>query len=180
MSWVFRESRGFWKMLLIIVCIVFMPAILALDKFEPRFLVNQQMIEMWEAKRYETGLQGLPTNVTLSLADQREITAYFPRNIKDNDRIYYLGWFLVAELPPLVDKVFYTLDRYLSLEGRNPDGGLSYLILGPYQKGRLSLVSQNYHQKKISALCEVVIFNNPSYTLCKLRENILYINTAYE
>lgn len=130
--------------------------------------------------RNERGIQGLPSNPFLSLEDQKDLREYFFNNVNENDKMYYLGWFLVAEASPLVDKVFYSLDRYLEIGQINPEGGNSYLIVGPYQKGKLSIVGSTYHDRKVDELCDVISYENPSYTLCRLRENLVYENKAYE
>ena len=151
-----------------------------LSMAHPKFSIDESVINKWELQRYEGGLQGLPTNTIASLSDQKELKSFFEKNVKNKDRVYYLGWFLVAEASPIVDKVFYTYDRYEYLQRKNPQNGVSYLILGPYQKGRLSLVGQSYVPKKIDSLCNKVVFNNPSYTLCTLRNDVNYTNRAYE
>ena len=151
------------------------------DKFEPRFILNQAVIDKWDSNRYARGLQGLPANPIISLIDQKELMYFFNQNVKSEDRIYYLGWFLVAEASPLVDKVFYSLDRYLEIgQAEGSDGGKSYLIIGPYQKGKYSLVAKDYYPKKVLQLCEDVVFENSSYTLCTLKNNLVYENRAYD
>lgn len=146
----------------------------------PNFLFTGEVVDKWERQRYEGGLQGLPTNTIASLSDQKELKIFFDKNIQNQDRIYYLGWFLVAEASPIVDKVFYSYDRYEYLNRKNPEGGKSYLILGPYQQGRLSLVGPLYSSLKVNSLCSDVVFTNDSYTLCSLRNDIDYVNRAYD
>ena len=81
----------------------------------------------------------------------------------------------------MVDKVFYSLDRYLEIgQADMSDDGKSYLIIGPYQKGKYSLVPKTYYPSKVSELCEVVVFENSSYTLCSLKNNLVYENRAYD
>ena len=151
------------------------------DKFEPRLNLNQEIIDKWDSNRYTRGLQGLPANPIISLDDQKELMYFFNQNVKSEDGIYYLGWFLVAEASPLVDKVFYSLDRYLEIgQAEGSDGGKSYLIIGPYQKGKYSLVAKDYYPKKVLQLCEDVVFENSSYTLCTLKNNLVYENRAYD
>jgi len=150
------------------------------SKFEGALFLNQGNIDEWQARKYENGRQGLPSNPIVSLKDQIGLRDYFVKNVKGGDRVYYLGWLLVSEASPIVDKVFYSLDRYLEVGQINPVGGESYLIIGPYQKGKLSIVSPNYHDLKVRQLCEVVVYENPSYTLCILRNNLRHENKAYE
>jgi len=147
----------------------------------PKFLLDREDIESWRIVRYQGGIQGLPHTDTFSLADQKDLIYFFSQNIKGEDRVYYLGWFLVAEASPLVDKVFYSLDRYLEIrQAESPEGGKSYLIIGPYQKGKYSLVPKSYYPLKLSQLCEAVVFENSSYTLCSLKNNLMYENRAYD
>lgn len=148
--------------------------------FYPKFFLGKDEIADWRVKRYEGGIQGLPHTDIFSLSDQKELINYFRQNVKSQDRVYYLGWFLVAEASPLTDKVFYSLDRYLSVGQTNPDGGKSYLIIGPYQKGKYSIVPSTYYPDKVLQLCKRVVFENPSYTLCILKNNLVYENRAYD
>ena len=150
------------------------------DNFEFGFLLNQDTIDSWHAKRNEKGIQGLPSNPILSLKDQIGLKTFFSNNINDNDKVYYLGWLLVSEASPIVDKMFFSIDRYFKIGQINPNGGQSYLIFGPYQKGKLSIVGLNYHDKKVAWLCQEIVYENPSYTLCKLKSNLKYENKAYE
>ena len=176
--WNHKRLRLF---LFILILMVFVNASLLFKKeeLEPRLIFDQRVVDTWYAGRNERGLQGLPANPIMSLRDQKELQEFFDNQIEGKDKIYYLGWFLVAEASPLVDKVFYTIDRYLNLGQQNPDGGESYLVLGPYQKGKLSIIGNTYHDKKISQLCRAVVFSNPSYTLCTLRTGLVYENSAY-
>lgn len=150
------------------------------EELEPRLILDQRVVDTWYASRNERGLQGLPANPIMSLRDQKELQEFFDNQVDGKDKVYYLGWFLVAEASPLVDKVFYTIDRYLNIGQQNPAGGESYLILGPYQKGKLSIIGTSYHDKKVSQLCKFVVFSNPSYTLCTLRTGLVYENSAYD
>jgi len=149
--------------------------------FYPNLFLDRSDIESWRVKRYEGGIQGLPHTDTFSLSDQTQLINFFEENIKDSDRVYYLGWFLLAEASPLVDRVFYSLDRYLEIgQAKGPEGGQSFLIIGPYQKGKFSLMPRDYHDKKIKELCREVVFINSSYTLCTLKTSLVYENKAYD
>ena len=148
--------------------------------FYPNLFLDRSDIESWRVKRYEGGIQGLPHTDTFSLYDQKQLINFFEENINDSDRVYYLGWFLVSEVSPLVDKVFYSLDRYLEIGQANFQGGRPFLIIGPYQKGKFSLMPKDYHDKKVKELCNEVVFINSSYTLCTLKTSLVYENTAYD
>ncbi len=176
----FKVKKRLKGLVLVVVIIFFGWIVIKGGDFEPRFFINQSSIDRWRMNRYEGGLQGMPHADTFSLVDQKRLVEYFQDNINKNDRIYYVGWFLVAEASPLVDKVFYTLDRYLDLGQINPEGGFSYLILGPYQKGKLSIIGNTYHDIKVAQLCQDVVFGNPSYTMCTLKTGLIYENRAYD
>jgi hypothetical protein len=173
-------KKGLRKVLLIILIIFLGSTIIQSEGYETKFFLDQATIDSWRARRYEGGIQGLPHVDTFSLSDQKKLINYFEENISKEDKVYYLGWFLVAEASPLVDKVFYTVDRYLTLGQINPEGGGSYLILGPYQKGKLSIIGDTYHDRKVAQLCESVAFENPSYTLCTLKTGLIYENRTYD
>lgn len=142
-------------------------------------VLGSATIEKWIINRNIRGLQGFPSNPILSLSDQKELVKYFEKDIKKEDRIYYLGWFIMAEASSLVDKVFYSLNRYFYLSQKNPDGGESYVIIGPYQQGPWSFESSDYVQNKVSELCKNIVFQNSSYLICNLKTGLSYNNPAY-
>lgn len=142
-------------------------------------IINQSTLIKWRDNRYVRGLEGFPSPFILPLNDQKTLIDFFVKNINDKDRIYYIGWFLNAEISPLVDKIFFPLDRYLNYDQYKLSGGKSIAIFGPYQQGAASLVSITYVPEKIALLCETVIFSNDSYLLCDLKTNLIYQNNAY-
>ncbi len=145
----------------------------------PSFLLSEKHIDKWMSTNHIRGIQGFPGNPILSLADQKELVVYSNDNISENDKVYYAGWFLNAEASALTGKVFFTLDRYFVFNQRNPAGGKSYIIFGPYQKGPQSFMPQDYILQKEKELCAKKVFENPSYTLCTLNTDIIYNNPAY-
>ena len=134
-----------------------------------QFTINEVTVHKWETQRYIGSLQGLPTNSIFSFEDQKEVKIFFKKNISYNDRIYFLDGFLNSEISVITDKVFFPFLRYKNLREKNSQGGASYLIIGPYQKGRLALVGDKYIQEKVNLMCADVVYENPSYTLCTLR-----------
>jgi len=135
-----------------------------------KFQLDQSKIIVWEKMRYANGIQGLPTNSIFSIKEQKQLSAYFKENITKEDRIYYLDGFLYSEVSAINDKVFYPYKRYINIKGLNPAGGRSYLLLGPYQKGRLSLVNETYIKDKVEPVCFITVYEEPSYTLCELKK----------
>jgi hypothetical protein len=147
------------------------------------FLVNFQVVNAalvfdksiitdWATVRKSRGLDGFPTNPILSLQDQKELVNFFSRNIKSDDRVYYLLGFLNAEISPLVDKVFYSIERYVSDGQKNPDGGKAILIIGPYQQGIWSDRPENYVSEVKANICNQILFQNPSYLLCTIKSDL--------
>lgn len=167
------------KMLFVFaVIVVFLPSIEPANiTLSP--MLNGETITRWKSASMVRGLNGFPSNDILSLDDQKGIVQFFDSSVHKQDRVYYVGWFLVAEVSPLVDKVFYTLDRYESLNGENPDGGKSYAIFGPYQQGTWSMESPDYIVAKTNQICDEIVYQNPSYLVCTLQKNLHYINSAY-
>lgn len=160
------------KILATAIILIFIFPIFSLKKAETKFLLNDETIQKWDRYRYEGGLQGFPFLPAFPLNDQQNVINFFSKNIGKSDRIYYEGWLLVAELSPLVDKTFYPLNRYTNDGYQNPDGGRSYLIFGPYQKGRYKIVSDDYIDKMTEKYCQEVIFSNPTHQLCLLKSSI--------
>lgn len=162
-----------------LVFIFIVLSIIRYDSIEINPFLDEKTLIHWRMNRHIRGLEGLPSHPNLSLVDQKDLVNFFTNHISPQDRIYYAGWFLNAEVSPLVDKVFYSLDRYFTLGQKNPEGGMSYLILGPYQQGPWSFEPPEYVPGKVSQLCFNIIYKNPSYLLCNLRQNLIPSNPAY-
>ena len=146
------------------------------DWLEIKPALDDKTIDKWHHTRSyrKRGilLLGLPHAAIFSFDDQVEVVDFFEKNIRLEDRMYYSELFFVSEIATLVDKVFYPLGRYFTNNCQNPDGGQSYLIVGPYQQGRWAFTEEGYTREKIARYCEHVIFSNPSYVLCRLRKSI--------
>ena len=153
-------------------------SVVRFDRVDVKPFLNEDTIHNWQQTRYDSqrGILGLPPAPVFSLSDQQKAIDFFSENISQKDRIYYHSRFLVAEMSPLIDKVFYPLVRYFNNGFQNPEGGSSYLIFGPYQQGMWSMVSDHYLEVNISNYCENVVFDNPSYVVCKLKSNFSQIN----
>ncbi len=145
------------------------------ESLDFNYFLTETDIYQWRTNRFIRNLEGFPSTPILSLRDQEELLNYFNKNIKKNDSVYYLGWFLNSEASAITGKVFFPLDRYLSSQKDN-----SYLILGPYQKGIWSLMPPDYVPLKKTLLCQDVVFENNSYTLCKLKKGLVYSNLPYQ
>ena len=166
-----RTSRlGKESYILLLLVFLIIGLSLQRDKIEINPFLDQETINKWKLTR--RGNRGLPHAPVFSLADQQDTMAFFLENIRQEDRVYYEGWFLVAEMSPLVDRVFYPLARYYNNGFHNPEGGSSFLIFGPYQKGSSRMVPDWYLGAAISQLCSNVVFTNPSYTICRLEQTL--------
>lgn len=161
------------KVILDTFILLFILTIVRFDKIEISPFLNKQNIDHWRITRYKEGLQGLPSSPIFSLTDQKETIEFFKNFIKEKDRIYYLYGYLVSEMSPLVDKVFYPFDRYKNLNFQNPDGGGSFLIFGPYQEGPETLVPLNHISIHSMQYCEKTVLSNPSYVICRLKPRII-------
>jgi len=168
------QGRGNRAFLSILVFVVGVGLVVRLDRVEIKPLLNKDTIADWQKERYDLqrGILGLPPAPVFSIVDQQNAIDFFRENIIQEDRVYYHGRFLVAEMSPLVDRVFYPLVRYFNNGSQNPERGSSYLIFGPYQQGMWSMVSDDYLKANMSKYCETVVFANPSYVLCKLKQNL--------
>ncbi|MDE2590851.1 MAG: hypothetical protein KGL95_14445, partial [Patescibacteria group bacterium] len=103
------------KLIFLAVGVFGLALILKPHMFNGNLFFSQQTIEDWRSIREVTGLNGFPSNDTFSLSDEKGLVTFFSSHITAKDRVYYVGWFLNAEVSPLVDKVFYPLERFVNL-----------------------------------------------------------------
>lgn len=105
-------------------------------------------------------LGGPVSHAIFSKKDQDEVVSAIKSHINNRKRFCFEQPLFVAELPPLVDVVFFPIQRC-------KDGDI--LVVGPYQKGIYSLKNTNlpYIEKNI---CKKTIFSNNSYTLCLIKK----------
>jgi hypothetical protein len=178
-----RFGRYWWDKILYALCIVIVASMMMRQEtLQGAYILTSAHINQFQDNRFIRGLEGFPSTPLLSLRDQKELVSYFQTHIKPEDQIYYLGWFIQAEAAPLVDKVMYPITRYLNSGQVHPDGGNAYVLMGPYQKGKWSFMPSEYVPRKIRTLCnsETVLFENTSYTFCQLKDNLEYVDQAYE
>lgn len=167
----FIEKKKYFYILLLIILTLFS---LRTSSIDYSLLLAENDISHWSNVRFIRGLEGFPSTPILSLEDQQELVTFFEKNIKTQDGIYYLGWFLNAEASAITNKIFFPIDRYLANQKDN-----SFLIIGPYQKGTWSFMPPSYAPAKIAKLCRKVVFENDSYTVCELKKDLDYINLPY-
>ena len=161
------SKEGFIIVLLFLIVI---GVSLQTEKTEFKPFLDQETVKKWKVTR--RGNRGLPHAPVFSLRDQQDTISFFRAHIRQEDRVYYDGKFLVAEMSTLVDKVFYPLGRFVNNGPQTRAAGSSYLILGPYQKGQWRTVPEGYHQAVIRVFCDSVGFSNQSYTVCKIDEDL--------
>jgi hypothetical protein len=169
-DWNKRSVISFLIILLAVTVVV------RFDRVELKFLLDDKTIDKWhETRSYRKRgilLLGLPHAALFSFDDQRETAGFFKEKIHEVDRIYYSELFLVSEMATLVDKVFYPLGRFFNNDYKNPEGGESYLIIGPYQQGRWAFTEDKYAGETTGKYCDGVVFSNPSYVICKLKKSV--------
>jgi hypothetical protein len=170
------QGRGNRAFLSILVFVVVVGLVVRLDRVEMKPLLDRGTIDKWHATRSyrKEGilLLGLPHAAIFSFGEQQETVKFLQANISEADRVYHVDRFFVGEMATLVDKVFYPVGRYFNNSGQNPDGGESYLIIGPYQQGRWAFTSDGYSEDRKRKYCDSVIFSNQSYTVCRLKKNV--------
>ncbi|MFZ2025913.1 MAG: hypothetical protein WAV30_01350 [Microgenomates group bacterium] len=106
-------------------------------------------------------LQGPLFVPVFSRADQDSISTFISRSVPKEKRLCYEGWFLVAELPVIMNRIIFPLPRCTS-------GDL--LVIGPYQRGIYSLVGESaYSVSMVKSKCNKTVYKNDSYLLCKIK-----------
>lgn len=119
--------------------------------------------ELFYSDRYipVNSLQGPLFVPVFSRADQDSVSKFISHSISKETRICYEGWFLVAELPVIMNRVIFPLPRCQK-------GDL--LVIGPYQRGKYSLVGESaYSASMVENTCSNTIYKNGSYLLCEIK-----------
>lgn len=163
-------KKGVLGWLGVSLIVILMVASLRVDKLDPRLVFNEGDLYSWSSKREEKDIQGLPFVPLFSLKDQKEVVKFMDENVGEKDRVFYHFGFLVADLPALTDRVFWPLQRYAGWGYKNPEGGKSYLVFGPYQitEWKVKQLEKGYLERMTGRFCEKVVFDNPSYRVCEL------------
>ncbi|MBF0364830.1 MAG: hypothetical protein HQK50_04625 [Oligoflexia bacterium] len=141
------------------------------QKFYLKFLFSKADVQYWNSHsfRFSRSLMGLPSHPFINLQEQMEVVSFIQKNLGDKDRIFYLNQYLSAELSPLVDKVFFSLQTYPQF--RPSLGGRAVLVLNSYVHGMNSwrFTPSNFTEMVQNQLCQELLFNNNSYFLCSLK-----------
>ncbi|MCX6731330.1 MAG: hypothetical protein NTZ55_05790 [Candidatus Roizmanbacteria bacterium] len=126
----------------------------------PQFNLDRKELNELYKRQSPNTLQGPQFSPIFSRSDQTQIMKYVEKTIDQKRRICFYEWALVAELPPLVDRVFFPFQKCKKND---------LLIIGPYQKGVYSFNKSNI-QNLIGALCNDVVFTNTMYTACHIKK----------
>lgn len=146
--------------ILLFLVIIFQPASLGLI-FKAGLPEN--LTAFWRDKYFEQMPQGLPLPI-FSLVKQKEAVDFIKKEIPPKGKIYYLGNLLVAEIPPLVDRVFYEVTR-----AHQANSELNYVIFGPYQVSLdWRIISQQSYLDQVKKFCQKELFDNDYYKVCLL------------
>ena len=138
--------------------------------FDFSAFLDEGTVAKWRELRIDGELQGLPSNPIVTLWHQQEVVEFFKRVIRSEDQIYYWDQFLVAEISPLVDRVFYPLGRYVSRQkSANRGDGKNYVIFGPYQIGPNAMISSETVVNAMNHMCAKMRLSNPEYVVCELK-----------
>jgi hypothetical protein len=106
-------------------------------------------------------IQGPQFAPVFSKSNQDQIVNFLSTSTNKRLRICFYEWALIAELPPLVDRVFFPYPRCKEND---------LLIIGPYQKGSFAINNVDV-QGLIQTVCKNTTFTNPMYTVCVIKKN---------
>lgn len=122
----------------------------------PQFAITKKQEEAVYKALSPNTLQGPQFAPVFSQKDEAQIASFIDTSIPKTTRICYYEWALVAELPPLVNRVFFPYPRCKTND---------ILIIGPYQKG-IYTINHTDFRLLVKKLCDKTIFNNTMYTAC--------------
>jgi len=124
----------------------------------PQFIISKNRVIQLSKTPYPNKMQGPLSHPLFSKKSQDEVASFIVKEVGIKKRICFYEWALVAELPVLVDRVFFPFPRCKSGD---------VLVVGPYQKGIYALKHTNYPYIKEN-ICTKTLFVNDMYTLCTI------------
>lgn len=128
---------------------------LSIPSFVPTIKELNQMTHL-----FVNGLQSPYSAPIFSYRDQESVRRA-TSSISKNTRLCYDGWLLVAELPPIVNRVIYPKARCSKND---------ILVIGPYQRGPLSTENGRAGvDLLIQLVCDKTIYSGATYLLCSIR-----------
>jgi hypothetical protein len=164
----FKKAVDTKKLSSIFIYILFLGSIISTFVTSPlalhQFTITKKQATYLYMAKSPNKMQGPLFAPPFSKKDQEEVMTYINKDVSSTTRICFYEWALIAELPPLVDRVFYPYPRCKQED---------ILIIGPYQKGIYAINNVNV-PFLIQTLCNGVVLNNTTYTVCKIKK----INTS--
>ncbi|MCX6730635.1 MAG: hypothetical protein NTZ55_02200 [Candidatus Roizmanbacteria bacterium] len=146
-------------MIIVFLTSIYFPLISSHFSF-PQFILEKKLFNLLYKSPAPDKMQNPQFAPIFSKNNQKGMASFINSSINKNARICFYEWALVAELPPLVDRVFYPYPRC-----RENDT----LIVGPYQKGDYAINNVNY-PKLIEKLCKRILYANTMYTACLIKQ----------
>jgi hypothetical protein len=130
----------------------------------PQFTITKKQATYLYMAPSPNKMQGPLFAPPFSKKNQDEVVTYINKYVAPTTRVCFYEWALIAELPPLVDRVFYPYPRCKQGD---------VLIIGPYQKGIYAINNVNV-PFLIQTLCDKTVLNNTMYSVCEIKK----INTS--
>ncbi len=134
------------------------------------FVSNQLAIPFYSLKKDDfdskkpfvvNNLQGPFFAPIFSKSDEVGVGRFITSSVHPKNKLCYEGWFLIAELPVIMDRVIFPLRRCSTND---------ILVIGPYQRGRYNVLGTNEGiNSLVKERCGRTVFENPSYLLCVLK-----------
>ncbi|MCX6796469.1 MAG: hypothetical protein NTW06_03135, partial [Candidatus Falkowbacteria bacterium] len=127
---------------------------------------NQTLIS-WQKKFMEKKPFGaaLPLPI-FPLWEQKTAVDFIKGNILPEEIIFYVGSLMVSEIPPLVNRVFYSTELILKTKIAPQK---TYVIFGPYQVNPdWRQISFEEYKNQLEKYCSQEVFGNGFYKICLL------------
>lgn len=125
----------------------------------PEFIPTTKKLYLM-TQRFVNGLQSPFSAPIFSYNDQEDVKKAI-KLLSNKSRLCYDGWLLVAEIPPIVNRVIYPKTRCSKND---------VLVIGPYQRGPLSTENGRAGvDLLIESICNKTIYSGGSYFLCTIK-----------
>ncbi|MFO0703820.1 MAG: hypothetical protein U0525_03800 [Patescibacteria group bacterium] len=166
-SHVLMESiqRSMWSIYMTIIGIIIL-SIIFNESANISPVINKSYVNYLWSKNIigltPNTLQGFVFSPIFSWKDLQEVVKILNGNKVGSKRLYYAGTFLVTEVATETMRPIFPIARILDFK----EDGL--LIIGPYQKGDLSLVNPEYESLVEKNFKAKKIYQNNSYSLYEI------------
>lgn len=158
------SENGVWNIYAVVVGIIIFSIVVHEHANYSITMSKNKFISMWANSflgATPNRLQGFVFSPIFSWKDLQDVTSFLKKNEYKNKKMYYAQTFLVTEVATELMKPMYPVVRQID----DKDEGI--LIIGPYQKGELNLLSEDYELSIKSAYCKKTIYQNLSYSVCQ-------------